>query len=118
MRFISIFTYESTNPHPTEAQMTSMGKLIADGMKAGWLIECEGVHFGTTGIRVNKNAGGKVIVTDGPFAETKEVIGGYALLNAPSREAAVEHTRSFLEHVIQGTWEIYQLFEMPAEGGE
>jgi len=116
MRFISVFTYGPTKRLPTEDEMASMGKLIKEGMKAGWLIECEGVHFGTTGVRVHKAAGGKVTVTDGPFAETKEVLGGYALLKAASKEEAVEHTRRFLDHVEQGTWEIYQLFEMPTEG--
>jgi len=113
MRFISVFTCNPTNRLPTEAEMASMHKLIAEGMKAGWLIECEGVTFGTTGVRVHKAADGKVTVTDGPFAETKEVLGGYALLNAASKEEAVEHTRRFLDHVDQGTWEAYQLFEMP-----
>jgi hypothetical protein len=93
--------------------MASMHKLIVEGMKAGWLLECEGVTFGTTGVRVHKAASGEVTVTDGPFAETKEVLGGYALLNAASKEEAVEHTRRFLDHVGQGTWETYQLFEMP-----
>ena len=69
MRFISVFTHESTNRLPTEAEMASMHKLIVEGMKAGWLIECEGVTFGTTGVRVHKAADGKVTVTDGPFAE-------------------------------------------------
>lgn len=114
MRFISVFTHESSNPLPTEAQMASMGKLIEESMKAGWLIEIEGVHFGTTGVRVHKSSGGKVMVTDGPFAETKEVLGGYALLKAASKEEVVEYTRRFLEHVGQGTWETYQLYEMPA----
>ena len=117
MRFISIFTHEPTDRPPTEAQMASMGKLIEESTKAGWLIATEGVHFGTTGVRVHKGAGGKVTVTDGPFAETKEVLGGYALLNAASKEQAVEHTRRFLDHVGQGTWETYQLYEMPTGEG-
>ena len=103
MRFISILTHNPTNRLPTEAEMASMHKLIVEGMKAGWLIECEGVTFGTTGVRVHKAASGEVTVTDGPFAETKEVLGGYALLNAASKEEAVEHTRRFLDHVGQGT---------------
>jgi hypothetical protein len=89
------------------------------------LIELEGVHFDTTGVRVHKGAGGKVTVTDGPFVETKEVLGGYALLKAASMEEAVEHTRRFLDQVIQThshsglwTWEIYQLFEMPTGEGQ
>ena len=118
MRFISIFTGNPTNRLPTEAEMASMHKLIVEGMKAGWLIECEGVTFGTTGVRVHKAASGEVTVTDGPFAETKEVLGGYALLNAASKEEAVEHTRRFLDHVGQGTWETYQLFEMTTGEGQ
>ena len=113
MRFISIFTYELPGRLPSEAEMAAMGKLIEESMKAGWLIECEGVHFGTTGVRVHKGVGGTITVTDGPFAETKELLGGYALLKAASKEEAAEHTRRFLEHVEQGTWETYQLYEMP-----
>ena len=112
MRFISIFTHEPTGRPPTEAEMATMGKLIEEGMKAGWLIATEGVHFGATGVRVRKSAGGKVTVTDGPFAETKEVIGGYALLKAANRDEVVELTRRFLEVVGQGSCEIYQLYEM------
>ncbi len=126
MRFISICTLNPTNRLPTEAEMASMHKFIVEGMKAGWLIECEGVTFGTTGVRVRCAASGKVTVTDGPFAESKEVLGGYALLKAASMKEAVEHTRRFLDHIGQGTcegtwegaWETYQLFEMPTGEGQ
>ncbi len=114
MRFISIFTHEPAGRPPTEAEMAAMGKLIEEGMKAGWLIATEGVSFGATGVRVHKSAGGKVTVTDGPFAETKEVLGGYALLKAGSKEEVVALTRRFLEVVGQGTCELYQLYEMQA----
>ena len=113
MRFISIFTHEPTNRPPTEAEMATMGKLIEEGMKAGWLIATEGVNFGATGVRVHKSTAGKVTVTDGPFVETKEVIGGYALLKAATKDEVVKLTRSFLDAVGQGTCEIYQLYEMP-----
>ena len=126
MRFISIMTHNPTNRLPTEAEMASMQKFIVEGMKAGWLIECEGVTFGTTGVRVHKAASGEVTVTDGPFAETKEVLGGYALLNAASKREAAEYTRRFLEQIDQetsegtweGTWETYPLFEMPTKEGQ
>ncbi len=115
MRFVSVFSYKSSNRLPTEAEMNAMGQLIANGMKEGWLIECEGVHFGTIGVRVQKNTDGKIVVTDGPFAETNEVLGGYAILKADSIHDVVRHTSQFLQHVDQGTWESYQLVEMPAE---
>jgi hypothetical protein len=115
MRFISIFTHAPSNRTPTEAEMAAMGKLVEDAMKEGWLLSTEGISFGSTGVRVHRSAAGKTTVTDGPFAEAKEVLGGYALLKAASKEEIVKHTRRFLEVVGQGTCEIYQLYEMPAE---
>jgi hypothetical protein len=114
MRFISIFTHEPSNRAPTQAEMAAMGKLIEDAMKEGWLLSTEGVSFGVKGVRVHKSAGGETTVTDGPFTEAKEVIGGYALLQASSKEEIVKHTKRFLEVAGQGTCEIYQLYEMPA----
>jgi hypothetical protein len=113
MRFISVFKHGPSQRQPTAAEGVGMLKLIEEGMKAGWLIECEGVDDDTTGVRVHKDSGSKVTVIDGPFAETKEFIGGYALLSAASKEEAVEYTRRLLEHVYQGTWEIYKLYETP-----
>ena len=113
MRFISIFTHEPVNRAPTQAEMAAMGKLIEEAMKEGWLLQTEGVSFGAKGFRVQKSAGGKSTVTDGPFSEAKEVIGGYALLKASSKEEIVERTKHFLEVAGRGTCEIYQLYEMP-----
>ena len=115
MRYISIFTHEKKNDvPPTEAEMATMGKLIEDGMKAGWLIATEGVHFGQVGVRVHKATGGDLTVTDGPFAEAKELIGGYAILRAGSKAEVVELCRKFLNVVGQGTCEVHELFEQPA----
>ena len=114
MRYISIFTHEKkNNVPPTEAEMAAMGKLIEEGMKSGWLIATEGVSFGQEGVRVHKPEGGEIIVTDGPFAEAKEVIGGYALMRAGSKAEVVELCRNFLKVVGQGTCEVYELFEAP-----
>ena len=113
MRFISIFTHEPVNRAPTQAEMAAMGKLVEEAMKEGWLLQTEGVSFGAKGFRVQKSANGKPTVTDGPFSEAKEVIGGYALLKANSKEEIVKHTKRFLETAGQGTCEIYQLYEMP-----
>jgi len=54
------------------------------------------------------------VSTDGPFAEAKEVLGGYALMQAASKAEVIELTRRFLDVTGQGTCEIYQLYEMPA----
>jgi hypothetical protein len=112
MRFISLFTHEP-NPNPPSPQMmATMGKLIEEGMKAGWLITTEGVQFGVTATRVHSE-GGRVTVTDGPFSEAKEVIGGYALLEAPSKDAAIELCRKFLKVAGDGTCEVHQLYQPP-----
>jgi hypothetical protein len=115
MKFVSIFTHEPTNGAPTPELIAHMGKLIEEGMKAGWLLATEGVQWGTVGTRVRK-AGGKITVSDGPFTEAKEVIGGYALLQASSKEHAVELARRFLAVAGDGQCEMYQLFEAP-DGG-
>ena len=85
MRFISICTLNPANRLPTEAEMASMHKFILEGMKAGWLIECEGVTFGTTGVRVHKAASGEVTVTDGPFRRSTRGPRRLRPLNAASR---------------------------------
>ena len=64
------------------------------------------------GARVRRS-GGAVTVTDGPFSESKEVIGGLAILHASSKEAAIEMTRRFLQVAGDGECEIRQLFEAP-----
>jgi hypothetical protein len=117
MRYISIFTHETKhNRPPTEAEMATMGALIEEGMKAGWLIATEGVQFGRAGVRVHKAEGGDMTVTDGPFSEAKEVIGGYALLRAGSKAEVVALCKRFLGVVGQGTCEVHELFEVPASG--
>ncbi|HEY8926943.1 MAG TPA: YciI family protein [Polyangia bacterium] len=114
MKFISIFTHEPANRPPTQQEMAAMGKLVEDAMKEGWLLATEGVSFGGIGLKIHKPAGGGDIrVIDGPFAEAKEVLGGYALMKAGSRAEVVELTKRFLKVAGQGTCEIHQLYEMP-----
>ncbi|MES2626030.1 MAG: YciI family protein, partial [Pseudomonadota bacterium] len=113
MRFISIFTHEPTNRAPTQEEMTKMGKLVQEAMQEGWLLATEGVSFGEKGFRVHKGSGSETVVMDGPFAETKEVLGGYALLKADSKAHVTELAKRFLSVAGGGTCEIYQLYEMP-----
>ena len=80
--------------------------------KSGHCIASEALQPVSTATTVRVR-NGKVTVTDGPFTESKEVIGGYALLKAKSKEEIVKHTRRFLEVAGQGTCEIYPLYEMP-----
>jgi hypothetical protein len=96
--------------------MEQMGKLIEDGMKAGYLLAVEGCLPTPKGARV-RQANGKVSVTDGPFTETKEVIGGLAILQAASKAEAIELARQFLKVAGDGECELRQLYEAEDRGG-
>jgi len=111
MRFLSVFTHENDKmpAPPSPEMMAKMGALIEEGMKEGWLLATEGIQFGEKGVRVESKRG-KVTVVDGPFTEAKEVIGGYALLEAPSFDAVVALTRRFLTVAGDGICEIHELF--------
>lgn len=90
-----------------------MGKLIEEAMKAGWLVATEGCLPSAPGARVRRTDG-KLTVSDGPFTESKEVIGGFAILNAKSKEEAIELTQQFLHNAADGECELRQLYEAPA----
>jgi len=110
MRFLSIYkTVERTTP-PTAQEMANMGKLIEEGMKKGWLLGTEGCMPTALGARVRRSDG-NINVTDGPFAEAKEVVGGFALLKADSKEEAIELARQFLKVAGDGECELRQLYD-------
>jgi len=111
VKFISVYKTVERNAPPTQEEMDKMGKLIEEGMKAGWLLAVEGCMPSATGARVRKS-GDKTIVTDGPFVETKELIGGLAILQANSKEHAIELTKYFLSHAEDGECELRQLYEV------
>jgi hypothetical protein len=113
MRFLCIYKPGRPEQPPTQEDMTRMGKLIEEAMKAGWLITTEGCLPTSLGARVRLSEG-KFTVTDGPFAETKEVIGGFAIIRANSKQEAIELTKNFLEVAGGGESEIRQLYEQPA----
>src|SRR2546428_13417914 len=113
VRFLSIYKAKETDAPPTPEHMATMGKLIDEMMKAGVLIGTEGCLPSAKGARV-RIADGKFKVTDGPFTESKELVGGFALLEAKSKEEAIEVTKRFLDVVGEDECEIRQLFEAPA----
>ena len=95
MRFMSLVkSRENMGPPPKEL-MDAMDQLAADGFKSGTLVDMGGLLPSTTGARIRISKG-KISITDGPFTEAKEVIGGYAVLQAASREEAIEITRVFM----------------------
>lgn len=98
MKYLSILRM-SENHHgaaPPAAFGEAMGKLIEKNRKAGVLIDTAGLKPSREGFRM-RVAGGALTTTDGPFAESKEVIGGYAIMQADSREEVERLTAEFLD---------------------
>jgi hypothetical protein len=110
MRFLSIYKSRETNTPPAPEHLAKMEKLIEESIKSGELLATEGCLPSAFGARVRLDDG-KVTVTDGPFVETKEVIGGFAILRANSKEQAIEQARKFLHVMGEGECEIRQIFE-------
>jgi hypothetical protein len=113
MRFLCLYKPGKAERPPAQQEMAAMGKLIEEAMKAGWLIATEGCLPSAAGARV-RLADGKFMVTDGPFAETRELIGGFAIIQASTKQEAIEHTKYFLQVAGGGETEIRQLYEAPA----
>ena len=88
-------TPESAGP-PTPELQAAVGRLMGEMAQAGVLLDAAGLLPSARGALL-KLSGAKVTATDGPFVETKEVIGGFAILRADSREAAIELGRRFLQ---------------------
>jgi hypothetical protein len=95
---------ESRGQAPSEQLMQDMGKLIEEMTRNGVLVSTAGLRPSAEGVRLRLR-GGKLSTTDGPFAETKEVIGGYAVLEAKSMQDAIELTKRFLR-VHGDEWDI------------
>src|ERR1700759_3131589 len=95
MKFLSIYKTTERGVPPSQEEMDRMGKLVEVGLRAGHLLAVEGCLPTQFGVR-GRQTSGKFTVTDGPFAETKEVICGLAILQADSKEQAIEYTKQFL----------------------
>ncbi len=105
MRFLSMIRInENTGQQPSEQLKVDMGKLITEMTAAGVLLDTAGLRPTVEGARMRLSHG-KLKTTDGPFTETKEVIGGYAMLKADSMQHALELTSRFLK-VHGDAWEI------------
>ncbi len=110
MKFLSIYKTAERNTPPSQEEMNAMGKLIAEGMQRGWLLGTEGCLPSALGARVRRS-GDKLVVTDGPFIESKEVVGGFALLQANSKEEAIKLAKDFLAVAGDGECELRQIYE-------
>src|ERR1700704_2352301 len=96
MRFMYIVTSPQPNKGPTPALMEAMHKLADREIKAGRMIDSGGLKPVAMGAQV-KITDGKLSVVDGPFVETKELIGGYAIFELRDKEEAVAAAVEFMQ---------------------
>jgi hypothetical protein len=117
--YLVMTTPEAAGPPPPRL-MEEINKLAMQANSQGTMLGGGGLTPITQAVRARVK-GGKLTVTDGPFAESKEVLGGYAIFEHPTREAAIEAMRVFMElHRLYGEgWEgVCEMREMiPAPPG-
>jgi len=98
MKYLMLIKHsESYRGQPIpQALMDAMGEFVGEGFKSGYLKDTAGLRPTSEGFRV-RSSKNKLKVTDGPFAESKEIVGGYALVDVPSRDEAMRVARDFME---------------------
>jgi hypothetical protein len=98
MQFLTFFTPDPSAHQgpPSKEYMDQMNKLVEESMKSGELVATGGLTPLHQGARIVQT-GGKVTLTDGPYIESTEIIGGFAILEVPSKEAAIESSKRFLK---------------------
>lgn len=81
---------------PPQELMAAMGEFVTESMQNGTLLDTGGLQPTNAGFRV-RLSGGQLATTDGPFTEAKEVVGGFAMVEAATREQALELATKFME---------------------
>jgi hypothetical protein len=116
MRYLAIYTPDKKRAGipPTREHFEQMGKLVGEMMKNGTLLATGGLLPPSQGVSV-RLSDGNFTVTDGPFAEAKEVVAGFALLQANSKEELIEMTKRFLKVAGDGESEIRPIMDGPPE---
>jgi hypothetical protein len=115
MRFMTLVKSSETLGPPPKPLVDAMERYKAAAVKEGRVVATGGLAPSAMGARVRVSKG-KLIVTDGPFSEAKEVIGGYGVLEVSSREEAIEQTKWLLQQFIEfwpgweGEVEVRQVF--------
>ena len=98
MKFLMMIKHaEKAEPfQPPKSLMDAMGAFVTEGFAKGWLKETAGLKPTSKGVRIRQK-GGKLSTTDGPFTETKEIVGGFAIVETATREEALAVAQQFME---------------------
>jgi hypothetical protein len=109
MRFLLYTTGDEAQPSapPSKQMMDELAKLTEETTRSGVLLATGGLGPAATRVR---NSAGKLTVTDGPFTETKELTGGFALVEVKSREEAIEWAKRFRKIVGDGDSLVQEVF--------
>jgi hypothetical protein len=89
-----------------QSLFTAMGQMVEEGFKSGHLVDTAGLQRTEKGFRVRLSKG-KISTTDGPFTEAKEVVGGYAIVNAKDRKDAEQFATKFMQ-VHKDHWPVFE----------
>jgi hypothetical protein len=109
------FEAETLPQTPDEKLMAAMADFHEELSRAGALLDASGLQPSRTGWRIHYENGGKRTVVDGPFAESKELIAGFTIIEVRSRDEAMEWSRRFPNPVGEGqsaVIEVRQLYEL------
>ena len=96
MRFLNMIKARENMGRPPDALMVAIAELGEEALKAGVLVETGGLFPSAMGARV-RLSGGNLLVTDGPFAEAKELIGGYAVYQVETKQEAIGWASRFMQ---------------------
>lgn len=115
MKYLSLYTPAPRSAPPSPEYIAEMGKLIEESLKAGTLLATGGLMpLAEGGVRVIRSAD-RITVTDGPYIETRELAGGFAILQAKSKEEVIELTRKFLDTAGDGQCVLHPIMDDPGE---
>ena len=96
MRYLGIVKAAEGQGQPPKALLDAMAKFTEESFRNGSLIQTGGLGSSAKGVRIRMSRG-KLTQIDGPYTEAKEVVGGYAMMEAPTKEAAIDHMRRFMQ---------------------
>jgi hypothetical protein len=111
MQFLMMYTPDNAAP-PGPEKIAELGRFSQEAAESGILVATGGMFPSSMGARVRLSQG-KFSVTDGPFPESKEVMGGWVILKLNSKEEAIEQARRFMQIAGDGEGEILQLTDPP-----
>ncbi len=110
LKFLMTYTASPRSAPPTPEHMAQIGKFSEEMAKAGILLMTGGLVRPSKGTKLRMTSG-KFTVTDGPYAESKELIDGFALVQTQSKQEAIDVSERFMRIAGDGEGEILQVFE-------